>query len=238
MAKVVLHGSLKKFGGPFDLGVETAGEAVRALCIMVPGFRKAVADGSWRLVRGKRSSGLKLGIEDISIGLGNGTELHIAPAPRGAGGRGMGAGKIVIGAILIAAVVLTAGAAMGAAGAAGAISGGGALSFGQAVAGVSFFGAFSGTQVALFGAAMLVAGISQLVSPQPKNRSTEVADQKQSYLFNGVTNQTEQGTAVPLVFGKMLAGSVLISAGLDVEAIDSGDGFVEVFPGALTGVTL
>lgn len=234
MAHVVLHGSLKKFGGPFDLGAQTAGEAVRALCIMVPGFRQAITAGNWRVVRGKRRKGLALGIEDIGIGLGPKTELHIAPAPKGSGGsRGASTGKIIIGVVMIAAVVLTAGAAMPAMAGAAAIAGTAAPTLAGAIAGISVMG-ISGAQIALMGAALLITGVSQMLSPQPKeSKATEAPDQKPSYLFSGVTNQTEQGVPIPLAFGEAMTGSIVVSAGLDVETLSGGDGYVQVFDSAL-----
>jgi len=239
MARVILHGSLKKFGGPFDIGAQTAGEAIRALCIMVPGFRQAVAEGDWHVIRGKRRGGIRLGIEEIGIGLGGRTELHIAPAVAGAGGRGSGATKVIIGIALIAAVVLTAGAAGPGAIAAGAIAGtttGATTAFGAGLASISVLG-FSGSQIALFGAALLLTGVSQLISPQPKAAtSSEPADQKTSYLFSGVTNQIEPGGPVPLLFGRAMIGSIVVSSGLDVKAISGGGGTIEVTSALVGGV--
>ena len=44
-------------------------------------------------------------------------------------------------------------------------------------------------------------------------------DDRPSFLFNGVTNNSQQGGPVPLVFGTHLVGSVVINAGLNAEDI-------------------
>ncbi len=43
--------------------------------------------------------------------------------------------------------------------------------------------------------------------------------QRPSFLFNGSTNTSEQGSPVPLVYGQMRTGSVLISVGVQTENI-------------------
>ena len=42
---------------------------------------------------------------------------------------------------------------------------------------------------------------------------------KQSHIFNGAVNTTEQGQAVPIVYGKMRVGSVTVSAGLSTTEV-------------------
>ncbi len=44
-------------------------------------------------------------------------------------------------------------------------------------------------------------------------------DQRNSFLFNGAKNVSTQGVAVPLVYGKMRTGSVVVSAGINTEEV-------------------
>lgn len=44
-------------------------------------------------------------------------------------------------------------------------------------------------------------------------------DQRPSFIFRGPTNVIEQGTPVPLVYGKMRTGSVVVSAGIISEEL-------------------
>ncbi|PZR92244.1 MAG: hypothetical protein DI537_13735 [Stutzerimonas stutzeri] len=202
MRKVHLHGALgKKYGKTFELEVRTAGEAIRALSANFPKFLKDLREGSWHIVRGKSvDKGLDLGKDDIStFNLGQG-DLHIVPVV--AGSKRAGLLKVVLGAVLIgAAFVLTAGAA---AGLAAPIMQGGLL------------GGITGTQLALFGAAMALAGVSALLTPEEKKK--EDTDDS-SFTMTGPGNTTDQGVPVPLVYGEVITGGVLISGGYDVERI-------------------
>ena len=46
-------------------------------------------------------------------------------------------------------------------------------------------------------------------------------EQKPSFIFNGPTNTSVQGIAVPLVYGEIRAGSVVISTGIISEELDA-----------------
>lgn len=200
MREIHLHGSLgRKYGKLFKLDVRTAGEAIRALGANFPQFLKDLRAGSWHVVRGKKvDSGLSLDKDDISsFNLGQGA-LHIVPVV--AGSKRAGLLKIVLGVVLIgAAFVLTGGTLAAAIGAQGTLLGG-----------------ITGTQVALFGAAMALAGVSSLLTPQEKKK--EQSDDS-SFTMTGPGNTTDQGVPVPLVYGEVITGGVLISGGYDVERI-------------------
>ncbi|AVL18148.1 phage tail protein [Enterobacter cloacae] len=69
-----------------------------------------------------------------------------------------------------------------------------------------------------FGAAMMLGGVVQMLSPQPPGiASKQSADNRASYAFGGVTNTAAQGYPVPLLYGKRLIGGAIISAGIYVE---------------------
>ncbi|HHU0617058.1 TPA: tail assembly protein [Enterobacter hormaechei subsp. xiangfangensis] len=69
-----------------------------------------------------------------------------------------------------------------------------------------------------FGAAMMLGGVVQMLSPQPSGiASKQSADNRASYAFGGVTNTAAQGYPVPLLYGRRLIGGAIISAGIYVE---------------------
>lgn len=204
MNTIHLHGRLKRFGGPFRLDVETPAEAVRALCSMLPGFGQAVRAGSWRVIRGKRRGGMELDVESLEMRLGG--EMHIAPALIGA--KKGGTGKIIIGAVILAAAIIAAPAVVGALG----------PTLGMATPIVAAGGfSVTYTSVAMVGAALMLQGLSQMLAPTPK-AGPEI-DTRSSYLLGGTANVVEQGSPVPLVFGKIRTGSVIISSGTSVQRI-------------------
>lgn len=57
------------------------------------------------------------------------------------------------------------------------------------------------------------------LAPTPEVDGSESADNQPSFMFNGAVNVTEEGYAVPVVFGRVLTGSVVISVGTEVENI-------------------
>ncbi|WP_233236348.1 tail assembly protein [Bordetella sp. LUAb4] len=65
---------------------------------------------------------------------------------------------------------------------------------------------------------MTLSGVMQMISPQQKGLSTrDNVDNGASYNFNGPINTTAQGNPVPLLYGEMITGSAVISAGLYAE---------------------
>jgi predicted phage tail protein len=158
-------------------------------------------------------------LDEIENPTGSQEEISITPVLQGAGGGGLG--QIFAGIALVAAAIF-----LGPIGA-----GAGAL-----------FTAGSGVATAVggIGAGLLLTGTAQLLSPALTDQngtfgtstpsrtrarssflpeSNETADNRSSYIFNGPVNLTAQGNPVPLCYGRMIIGSVVISAGLSVEDI-------------------
>lgn len=201
MNAVVLHGSLaEQFGANHFYHVDTPAEAVRALIANKRGFKDALEKMEVRLIRSKAGveTGMALDVEMLEMGLSGG-EIHIIPVIAGSKQEG-GAGKAILGVILIAAVIMTAGGASPFA--AGAFGAGGAYA---GLAGNVLLGGF----------AMALGGVSMMLAPTPKPEG----EQKGSFLFNGATNVAAQGGPVPLVFGLMLTGSTVASLSITEEQV-------------------
>lgn len=67
-----------------------------------------------------------------------------------------------------------------------------------------------------------IVGMSYLaasLAPSPDVGGSEAAANEPSFMFNGAANITEEGYAVPVVYGRVLTGSVVISVGTEVENI-------------------
>lgn len=61
--------------------------------------------------------------------------------------------------------------------------------------------------------AALFIGLSVLIAPKKKDDDDK---KDENYAFTGPENVTGQGVPVPLVYGRVFAGSVVVSAGLDL----------------------
>lgn len=211
MRTVYLYGALAELFGPsFRLEVFSAAEAARALEANFPGrFFKALAGGEYHVVKGDDiESGESFGADLLTFGLGA-RDLHIMPAL--AGSCGGGVFKIVLGIVIIGAALLTAGAAAGLAG----------ISFGAAMGEASFLG-ISMASYATFGAAMALSGLSSILSPSmdlPGTGTAAAVDPRKSFVFQGAENVSAQGGPVPVVYGRMLVGSIVVSSSITVEDV-------------------
>ncbi|MCW2242812.1 TipJ family phage tail tip protein [Azospirillum canadense] len=209
LRKVHLHGALRRrFGAVYELDVASPAEAFRALHVLTSGaFLPAVKDGTYRIIRGDKKTGLHLGADELTFHLGAG-DLHIAPVAAGSGQKSKGGVKAVIGMVIMAvAIVYSGGTAAGLA----------APAFGGAAMGMSY------GSIALFGLSMVLSGASMMLAPQVKGLdSLESVDKRASFVMNGPVNAQEQGGAVPLIYGRCRVGSTVVSAGLSVDQISTG----------------
>ncbi len=197
MRKIYLHGELgERFVKEIELDVQTAAEAVRALCVNFEGFEAAMRHGQFHLVRGEDiDKGRDLDLELCQTFKLGKASLHIAPVI--AGSKRSGILKIVLGVALIGAAFLFSGGALAA-----------------PIAGGAFGSSFTYGNMALLGVALAVGGVSQMLSPQTKDDKKD-----QSYLFSGPGNTSQQGGCLPLVYGEVITGGVLASVGIDIEQL-------------------
>lgn len=216
MRSVHLHGKLgEDFGKVHQLDVRTAAEAVRALIANYPEITGPLRDGAWHIIRGDVASGMDLDEQDLlDFKLGK-ADLHIVPAIVGAkeeGGSGLL--KIVLGVALV--------------GAAFAFSGG---ALATPIMSTGLLSNVTWGNMAMIGAAVALAGVSQLLSPEENSSDENDA----SFLMSGPNNVGGQGSPVPLVYGELIAGTIPISAGITIENVpigssgDSGKGSSGLF---------
>lgn len=81
-------------------------------------------------------------------------------------------------------------------------------------------GIFTGQTWAIsLGIGMAVGGIIQMTTKVPSANiaQQESVDQRPSFLFNGPTNTSSQGLAVPRGYGRVVVGSIVVSAALYAE---------------------
>ena len=217
MRTIHLYGPLaEEFGSSYCLDVASPAEAVRALTVLLgQRFGEMVRDGSWHVLAGdslETGELLDCGDEDmLKFGLGA-NDLHLVPAIEGSGGGGIF--KAVLGMALMAAAFYFAPPI---ASAVGPTMGMGTTAF--EVAGFSMtYG-----NIAMSGLIMSLGGLSQMLTSTPVQQSgyssRETAEERPSFLFQGARNTVEQGNAVQVVYGRMLVGGTLVSAGTEVEQI-------------------
>ena len=67
--------------------------------------------------------------------------------------------------------------------------------------------------------------------PQPQKFSSE-EDPQLSFSFSGVQNTSRAGTPVPIVYGEIFTGSVVISAAIDTNQVDSMTDEIKIIRGS------
>jgi predicted phage tail protein len=205
LRKIKLYGPLAEFIGRrvLQADVRSAAEAVRFLVANFPGVEQHMADQHYRVSTGN----FELSLDELHYPAGQ-EEVRIVPVVVGAGGS---TGKILLGIGLIAASFLLPGA-----GAFGTTSifGVSAAQGGAVLAGI-------GTALSVVGASLVLGGVAQLLSPVPKVAQgvDTQSDPRKSYSFSGIQQTSRQGVPVPIVYGKTLTGSVVISAGIDTVQV-------------------
>ena len=213
MVTVRFYGSLRQYGDRFRLDVENAAEAVRALTVQIEGLRKTLEGGMYRVRWGKRD----LKQESLDTGLyeqaTEGAVLHIVPVAAGAARNPVV--NIIIGVVLIVASWYAGGAAgwgyLGTQGFAGA------------------------TMLFQLGAAMIVMGAASLLTKTPETKLAE-EDRNTSSSFSSLLNSYAVGKPVPVAYGEVMAGTRIVSQGL--ETLRSGSVPEAPRPGGLAGYML
>jgi predicted phage tail protein len=213
MKVVKVYGELKKrLGqGRFELDVATPAEAIRALCANFPGLQRWIIDSE------QDGIGYKVKVGRETIGEENLEELHYPWSERDVfsitpvlAGAGRGWGKVIVGALLVTAAIVFAPAGTG-------FMGLGSQSVAPGVSHAFTMGAAASSFVGSVGAAMMLSGVAEMLSPVPK--MPEDPEQLQSFSFSGIVNTSKIGSPVPIAYGRVFVGSSVISSGLDVDQL-------------------
>ena len=191
---VRLYGELAEFVGhkELDAVITCTGDAIRFLVSNFPGLEAHMADRHYQVL----VDDYEIGEEDIHNPIGQ-SDISIVPVITGAGG---GVGKTLLGVALIGGAFLTGGAT---------------FSFATGLTGT-----FLGTTAVKLGLGLTLMGVSDLLYQKPKDVVNE-QDPRISFSFSGVQNTSRAGTSHPIVYGEIVTGSVVISAGIDTNQVSA-----------------
>ena len=71
------------------------------------------------------------------------------------------------------------------------------------------------------GASLVLKGVTDLLFPLPQDNGFDSEqDPNLSFSFSGLQNTSRAGTPVPIVYGEIFTGSVVISAAIDTNQIE------------------
>jgi len=77
-----------------------------------------------------------------------------------------------------------------------------------------------GTALSAVGASLVLNGVSEMLFPSTIPDMPE-DDPRISFSFSGIQNTSRAGTAHPIVYGEIVTGSVVISAGIDTNQVSA-----------------
>ena len=201
LRKLKLHGELAEFVGQdeFEAVIRTSAEAIKFLTCNFPKVEGYMSDKYYQVLLNKEP----LDKEDLHNPIGK-SDVHIVPVITGAG---RGVGKILFGAALIAGAFMFS-----------------PLSFKTFTKTAIGFGSKAGIAkgIAYLGGALVLSGVSEMLTPIPKPREfSNEGDPRLSFNFAGTQNTGRAGTPVPVVYGEIITGSVVISGAIDTEQVQA-----------------
>jgi len=203
LRKIKLYGELAKFVGhkEFEVKADTLSHAVSFLINNFAGVEEYMSPKYYQVKIGNYA----INENEIQHPIGQ-EDIHFIPVIQGAG---RGLGKILLGGALIAL-------SFGVGGVFANPLAFGAKGFGFAAAGMGAKAAFG------IGAGLLLSGVSDMLFPVPEMPEfSSEQDPRISFNFSGTQQTSRAGTPVPVVYGEIFTGSVVISGAVDTEQVQA-----------------
>ena len=209
LRKLKLYGELAKFVGhkEFEIKVHSLPQAISFLINNFPEVEKYMNPKYYQVKIGNYT----IDKNEINDPIGE-QDIHIIPVIAGAGGN---VGRFLVGGLLIGASFFFPGAGLFGTTSFAGVSAAGAT--GAGVVAGSVLGTAIGTGLSAIGAGLILQGVGDMLYP---TQDVEFEDNPQiSFNFSGTQNTARAGTPVPIVYGEIFTGSVVISGAVDTEAV-------------------
>ncbi len=195
LKKIKVYGKLRQFlGKPFFMAaVKSPQQAMSFLIANFEGVQKHMNDQIYKVKMGGRV------ITEEYLSMSGQGDIQIIP--------------IATGSAFIAPLV--GGIFSGAAAAATAVA---------SVAGAVLTSSVVTTALTTIGTSMIIGGITDFLSPQkPVPNASNVSDIdpaiRGSYSFSGIQNVSSSGVPIPIIYGSVFSGSIIISSGTDTAQV-------------------
>jgi|TARA_Y100000033_G_C2721601_1_gene98610 predicted phage tail protein len=205
LRKLKIYGELAQFVGhkEFEIQVDSLAKAVSFLVNNFPQVEKYMNPQYYQVKVGDYA----VNEEEIHHPIGQ-QDIHIVPVISGAGSTG----KVLLGAALIGIGMATGGITF-------------ASFFNPAMVPYApGFASATGLVKAsiVLGGALVLSGVSDMLFPLPKlPEFKSEQDPQLSFSFSGTQNTSRAGTPVPIVYGEIVTGSVVISGAIDTQQVQA-----------------
>jgi predicted phage tail protein len=208
LRKIKLYGELAKAVGHkqfVDINVSSVAQAVSFLINNFPQLESHMANRYYKVIANDE----EVGADELHNPIGK-SDISFVPVISGSGGN---FGRVLLGAALIGFSLMMPG---------GGLFGNTAFGvFGGPIANAGLYAGI-GTAASAIGASLVLGGVSGMLFPVPKMPEfSSEQDPRLSFSFSGTQQTSRAGTPVPIVYGEIFTGSVVISAGIDTEQVQA-----------------
>jgi len=205
LKKIKVYGKLRQFLGKsyFEAAVNSPQQAMSFLMANFEGLQKHMNDQLYKIKMGGHV------ITEDYLSMSGEGDIQIIPIATGSG---------FLVPIIVGAGAAAAGTAL-------------TTAFTTGISGF-LLGTVLGTGLTAIGTSMIIGGISELIAPQSTQNISSISDIdpaiRGSYAFNGIQNVSSSGVPIPIIYGYVFSGSIIISSGTDTvqitKGISQGDG--------------
>lgn len=195
MVTVRFYGTLKQFGTTFKLEVQNTAEALRALTSQIPHLRQFIQQGLFTVRIAQQYIDNRYLEKGLYYTLKENDVIHITPVLKGAK-RG-GVFGVIAGVAMIATALVLSPLVL------------------DAVA------ASTAWTIGAVGASLLLGGVAQMLTKQPNMPSVSEKEKKNSTAFSNLSNMASQGKTMPLAYGRIRTGSMIISQGVETFDVET-----------------
>ena len=195
LSKIKVYGRLARFLGKrnFEAEISSPVDAFKFLLANFPNLESHIMEQNYCVKVGD----YEINETELNIPTGS-QEIKIVPVVMGAK---KGLGRFILGAVLIGAAFFLPGA--------GPVLG--MTGFTAGTAGASVL-AVTTANIGLY---LALQGAAQMLTPTEDVGAA--SDDPSSFTFNGVQNTIRAGVAIPVVYGEIFTGSLVVSGGIDTD---------------------
>ena len=208
LSKIKVYGRLARFLGErtFEAEISTPLHAFKFLLANFPHLERHMMEQNYCVKVGKD----EIDETELFNPIGQ-QEVKIVPVATGS----RGLTRVLAGVALVGLTVATGGFGTFAA------SGGGfaGISFGAGTVGNITLASSLAAAAGNLGIYLALSGAAQMLTPVPQPPGVSEDPQSQNFSFSGVQNTSRAGTAIPVIYGEIFAGSLVVSAGIDTVQI-------------------
>lgn len=199
MVNVRFYGSLKQFGTEFNLDCKTPAEVVHALTSQIPKLRQFIQQGLFTVRVGREYLDNRYLEQGLNQHLKDDATVHFTPVLKGS--KKAGLFQTIVGAVMVVVGAVTSWA------------GGSAL----VVAGI---GLMAGGAAQMLTKMPTMRGVTQTGAVKPESVKSKQEEKKQSTSFSNLSNMAAQGKSMPLAYGLIRTGTLVISQGVETMDVD------------------